>query len=194
LSPSRFQAAFLVAVASAALSNCGKGSSNPVAAVTPTPTAVPTAVPTATAFVCPLGKGTGDGRGGEPGAGPNEDCKLTKKADPFQFKAVADAVIYVEGLHPDWIYQESNGVVRLHNEDREAFFQDVVDRLNTQGFCSIDDAHGVEGDGLEIAVKYTNDFSEQYKFWTTGSPNGKKDGIIRLDYTMHVATCTPAWF
>src|SRR5438067_8612119 len=70
---------------------CGSGHSNPVAASTPTPTAAPTPEPAATPFVCPLGKGTGSG----------ENCPMNHKADPFLFEAMKNAVLAVEGEHPE---------------------------------------------------------------------------------------------
>jgi hypothetical protein len=169
------------AAAASLLMSCG-GGSTPVASVTPT--AAPTPVPTATPWVCPLGKGTGTG-----------ECPQHRRADPVIFRGVFDAVNYVLSANPEWFVFEASGVVRVHGENREQFFQATVQRLNDTGFCALQDDHGKEGDGLEIAVKNTNAFSEQYKPWVTGGPQGGLDlGKIRTDATMKIATCTPAWF
>jgi hypothetical protein len=170
----------VLAALSSLFTGCG-GGGTPVAAVTPTPG--PTPVPTATPWVCPLGKGTGTG-----------ECPLTKKADPKIFNGVFDAVNYVLGAHPEWFVFENSGRVLVHGENREQFFQATVQRLNDTGFCALQDDHGQEGDGLEIAVKYTNEFNEQYKPWVTGPGGGLDLGIVRTDRNMKIATCTPAWF
>jgi hypothetical protein len=172
----------VLAALSTLLMSCGGGGATPVAAVTPT--AAPTPVPTATPWVCPLGKGTGTG-----------ECPQHRRADPKIFNGVFDAIQYVLATHPDWFLFEASGTTRVYGEHREDFFQATVQRLNETGFCAIQDDHGKEGDGLEIAVKYTNDFCEQYKPWVTGSPQGGLDmGIVRTDRNMKIATCTPAWF
>jgi hypothetical protein len=193
----KLAATALAAIAAVCVVRCGGGSSPVAATVTPTP--APTAVPTPTpivltpigpaGFVCPLGKGSGVI--GAPG-----QCIQTRQADPTLFHAVYEAVLAVEGANPTWFYQDGS-IVRLRNENRYDAFKEVVANLDSMGFCAIDDAHG-PGDGLEIGVKRTysydpQDFSEQYKFWVTGT-NGHGDGSIRLDSTMHVATCTPSWF
>jgi hypothetical protein len=138
---------------------------------TPTPTAVATATPGA--FVCPFGKGTGDG----------ENCPVHKvAADPILFQAVSDSVYLMQQQHPEWFIFEGSPVtrVKVNDKDRERFFAAVVDDLNSKGFCAIND-------GLEIGVKRNNAFSEQYKFWVTR-------GYVQTDSRMHIATCTPAWF
>jgi hypothetical protein len=42
-------------------------------------------------------------------------------------------------------------------------------------------------DGEELAVKKTNDFSDQYDILTF-------ENFIRRDHGSYRATCTPAWF
>lgn len=178
------------AVAAIVLIRCGQ-SNNPAAAnLTPTPTQIPvsTAAPTPTDCQlphdgnpgcippCSFGHGTGDGI----------DCPFHGKYSPVLFNAVRDAVLATEAENPQLISQEG-GVVRLSLNNRLPFFRIVIHRLQaTPGLCAADD-------GLEVAIKNTNDFSEQYKFWTT-PPKGSDLGSIRLDSDMHVATCTPAWF
>ena len=176
-----------VAVSASALSfvSCG-GGTNPVAANTPTPTPAPTPVPTPTPFVCPLG------------ADYNKvgiTCDITKKADSITFNAVKKAVDDAVAENPSWFWHDDIGRTRIHGANREQMFLTVVDKLDANGFCAFDDAHGHPGDGLEIAVKRVNEFSDQYKFWVTGCPScGLEDGIIRTDSSMHVATCVPAAF
>jgi hypothetical protein len=176
-----------VAVSAAALSfvSCG-GGTNPVGANTPTPTPAPTAEPTPTPFVCPLG------------ADYNKvdiNCAITKKADSVTFNAVKTAVDETVAENPTWFWRDESNRARVFGVNRQQFFLSIVDKLNARGFCSFDDAHGHPGDGLEIAVKRVNEFSEQYKPWVTGCPScGLDDGIVRTDASMHVATCEPASF
>jgi len=177
-----------IAVSAAALSfvSCG-GGSNPVAANTPTPTPAPTAAPTATAFACPLPASHVDNS--------DTQCPLTKRADAELFNGVKKAVDDTVALNPSWFWHDEQGRTRVHGENREQFMLSVVDKLHDDGYCAFDDAHGHPGDGLEIAVKRVNDFSEQYKPWVTGCPTcGLNDGIVRTDVGMHVATCEPASF
>jgi hypothetical protein len=182
----RSHVAFLLVVAAPVLIYCGGSTGNPVGVITPTPTTAPTPVPTATPFVCPLGKST---------ANAETDCVLTKKADATTFNAVVLAVNNTIDENPTWFTRDELGRYRLKGDNRYQMFLTVVDKLNSRGFCSFDDDHGQPGDGQEIAVKRTNDFSEQYKFWVTGCPKcGLDNGIIRTDSTMHVATCRPASF
>jgi hypothetical protein len=190
-SRSRVASIFLLAAVGFVLSHCGRSrTSNPVAVATPTATTVPTAVPTPTDCQlphdggpgcippCSFGHGTGTGADGQ--------CPVDHdNADPVLFQAVTDAVLSTEAEHPELIVVEDHDV-RLSNENRLPFFRIVIHKLQAEpGICAADD-------GLEIAIKSTNDFSEQYKFWVT--PPKKSDlGTIRLD-NMKVATCRPAWF
>ncbi len=65
--------------------------------------------------------------------------------------------------------------------EHRAFVTELLDRINATGnTCAI-------RDGLELATKTTNDFSEQHKFWVTS-------GHLRLGNQAYRATCTPAWF
>jgi len=159
-------------------SNCGGGSTPVAPGNTPTPTSAPTAQPTPTAWVCPMGAGVG---------AENASCKMTHKYDDELFAAVRDAVWASQAQHPEWFIFYKDGTVKVNDKDRKAMFDFVVDTLNSKGYCALNDAHGQEGDGLEVAVKRNNGFNEQYKFWVT-------KGWIRVDRNMHIATCEPSWF
>jgi hypothetical protein len=186
---SNFLMPLLISLAAIAVVRCGQ-KTNPVAAVTPTPTASPTSGPAPTPTDCQLphdgnpgcipfcsfGHGTGDG----------VDCPLHGKFDQRLFDAVTKAVLDTEGEHPELISREGD-LVHLSLDNRLPFFRVVIHKLQAMpGICAADD-------GLEIAIKDTNEYSEQYKFWTT-PPGQSSLGNIRLDVTMHTATCTPAWF
>lgn len=170
---SRHVARLLILMAPLALIHCGGDAPTPAAAdLAPTPTKAPTAAPTArpvaTPFVCPFGKGTGDGI----------DCPQTK-ADKVLFNSVLKAIDHVEASHPDYFRFNPDGSVFV--KDLSAYTGAVVDDLNHQGLCAIDN-------GFEIGVKWNNDFSEQYKIWVASS------GTVRRDARMYAATCEPAWF
>ena len=56
------------------------------------------------------------------------------------------------------------------------YVDETVDNLRRMGFCALND-------GEEVAVKNSNDFSEQYDIISSG-------GAVIQIYT---ATCRPAW-
>jgi hypothetical protein len=174
------------------LGGCGRTvTNNPVAVATATPTTASTPIPTPTDCQlphdgapgcipeCSFGHGTGTGEGAE--------CPQSKaNPDDLLFDEVRNAVLQTEAEHPDLIVVESN-TIRLSNENRLPFFRIVVHKLQGRpGICAADD-------GLEVAVKRNNDFSEQYKFWTT-PPKNSNLGTLRVDGSMKIATCRPAWF
>lgn len=176
----------LAAAAGALLGSCGGG--NPAAPIpTPAPTATqaPTPIPTPTDCILPHDGNPGCVPACSFGPGVGEDnsvCDLNHKADPLLFDAVKSAVLQTEDEHPELITHDG-AIVHLSPENYRPFFRIVIQKLNaTAGICAGDN-------GLEIAIKDTNDYSEQYKPWTT--PNG---GTLRTDYTMKIATCAPAWF
>jgi hypothetical protein len=70
---------------------------------------------------------------------------------------------------------------RVTDQQLDEFFAEVVDRINATG------THCAKRDGLELAVKWTNQYSEQYKFWIT-------TGHLRLGQKAYRATCSPAWW
>lgn len=159
-----------VLAAAAVLVQCG--GSSPVEVTTPTPTATKAATatpsPSPTPFVCPLGRGTGDG----------QDC-ARKKADPGLFSAMENAIDTAERTHPEYFTRNSDGTI--HVNDQAGYYKAVIGALNDSGLCAVDD-------GYEIGVKWTNDFSEQYTIWVSSSGN------VRRDPTIYRATCEPAWF
>ncbi len=164
----------LLSLASISFLRCGSPTSPPVGATTPTPTASPSPEPTP--WVCPLGAGVGEEKA---------LCDRTA-ADPALYGAVYAAIDNVMAEHPD-LFERDGGSVYVSTENRLAYFTHVVDEINAMGgFCAYDD-------GLEIAVKRTNVFSEQYKIWWT-CKNPPCSGRVAHDYNMYRTTCSPAWF
>jgi hypothetical protein len=146
--------------------SCGAGTGS---GPSPTPTAspAPTASPTPLSVCARLGTGTGTGA----------TCRRTH---PTFWDAVQDAVNQTRLANVD-AYPWTSGGYRVTTAQLDGFFQEVLDRLNARGdVCAI-------RDGLELAVKNTNDSSEQYRFWV--SP-----GHLRVNDQTYRSTCTPAWF
>jgi hypothetical protein len=61
-----------------------------------------------------------------------------------------------------------------------AYIKEMVAEAQSEGACAM-------WDGEELAVKKTNDFSDQYDILTF-------ENFIRRDHGSYRATCTPAWF
>lgn len=131
---------------------------------TPAPTVAPTAGPTpAPSGSCAL----------PPGEGNGVDCPRTA---PRHLAAVDAAITRVVAAHPEWFEPGREVVVEPHGND---FRFAVVDELRRASFCAF-------FDGEEIALKNTNDFSEQYHVLSSANHVRRGDGSYR-------ATCTPAW-
>jgi hypothetical protein len=111
------------------------------------------------------------------GSGPGVNCPRTS---PVFMSLVEGAVNRARDVKQTDYPLDDIGY-RVTAEQLDAFFKRVVDDINAGGqACAY-------RDGLELAVKSTNDFSEQYKFWVTS-------GHLRLGDNAYRATCTPAWF
>ena len=106
-------------------------------------------------YGCGLPRGRGNGRGC-PYAGGGE----------YQY-AMDAAIDKTINEHPELFAEGDIG----------GWVGEIVDNLRRAGFCALND-------GEEIAVKKTNDFSEQYDI-----VSGRGD-LLRPGY---VATCHPAW-
>jgi len=160
-----------------ALAATACGSHTPAAATaapTPAPAATPVPAPTpATARVaCGVGPGTGDGL--------EEHCPRTS---PAFLTDVDAAVSRVVALHPELFDLDDHaGAGGYFVRDIDGFYARIVEQVATDSrLCAMVDAD------LEIAVKKTNDFSEQYKLmWSSG--------YLRRGDSSYRATCTPAWF
>ena len=134
---------------------------------TPTPAPEPTATPRIT--------GCGVGRG--PGAGQN--CPRTSPS----FLAAVDAAINSVGRKQPALFNFSDvrGRDGWYVNDIDAYYIAVVKELEEMGYCAMVDR------GNEIAVKKTNDLSDQYHIMIS-------DRHVRRDDASYRATCTPAWF
>jgi hypothetical protein len=64
--------------------------------------------------------------------------------------------------------------------DHQGYTDAVAAEMEKNGYCAF-------YDGEELAVKNTNDFSEQYDISTSS-------GYVRRGEKIYRATCWPAWF
>jgi|KBSSwiStaDraftv2_1062776.scaffolds.fasta_scaffold518326_2 hypothetical protein len=105
-------------------------------------------------FGCGLPRGTGNGRG----------CGYEGAQLQYAMDAAIDKALT---QHPELFDQGDIG----------GWVEEIVNNLRRAGFCAFND-------GEEVAVKKTNDFSEQYDIVSGGGD------LLRPGY---VATCRPAW-
>jgi hypothetical protein len=146
----------------------------PGAAPAPTPVPTPVAVPTPSTprVACGVGPGTGDGL--------EEHCPRTSPA----FLSEVDAAINrVVDRHPELVDLDRRaGAGGFFVRDVDGLFEEVVKEIaDGSQLCAMVDAD------LEIAVKRSNAFSEQYKLmWSSG--------YLRRGDSSYRATCSPAWF
>jgi hypothetical protein len=128
----------------------------PVAANPPTTMAPPaTPAPPVEVFGCGLPRGTGLGR----------SCG---RDDPQFMDAINTAI--------DKTIDENPEIFRDLLANGTEYMDTVVDNLRKMGFCALND-------GEEIAIKNSNDFSEQYDILSSGG------NVLRA----YMATCRPAW-
>ena len=162
-------AAALVLMACQSHTPAGPGP-EPTPAPVPTPVAAPT--PSTPRVACGIGAGTGDGL--------EEHCPRTSPA----FLSEVDAAINrVVERHPELVDRDRRaGAGGFFVQDIDGLFDEVVKEIaDGSHLCAVVDAD------LEIAVKRTNDMSEQYKLmWSSG--------YLRRGDSSYRATCTPAWF
>ena len=87
------------------------------------------------------------------------------------------------GLEPpatkEEVERRNDAFARAH--DIDAYYVAVVKELEEMGYCAMVDR------GNEIAVKKTNDLSDQYHIMIS-------DRHVRRDDASYRATCAPAWF
>jgi len=162
-------AAALVLMACQSHTPAGPGP-EPTPAPVPTPVAAPT--PSTPRVACGIGAGTGDGL--------EEHCPRTSPA----FLSEVDAAINrVVERHPELVDRDRRaGAGGFFVQDIDGLFDEVVKEIaDGSHLCAVVDAD------LEIAVKRTNEMSEQYKLmWSSG--------YLRRGDSSYRATCTPAWF
>ena len=169
--PSRSLALALFALA---VTVVGCGSSTPAApaespapAPTPAPTPQPTPLPPES-----LGCGL------PPVANPAESCPRTSES--YQ-GIVTEALARLAAEHPGiFDFDNSRGPLGYYINDHAAYYEGVLRHIRAQGACAV-------FDGEEIAVKTTNDFSDQYKIMTSS-------GHVQTGPSVYRATCTPPAF
>jgi hypothetical protein len=141
-------------------------------APTPAPTPVPAPTPSTPRVACGVGAGTGDGL--------EEHCPRTS---PSYLSEVDAAINRVVDRHPELVDRDRRaGAGGFWVQDIDGFFEEVVKEIaDGSQLCAVVDAD------LEIAVKKSNAFSEQYKLmWSSG--------YLRRGDSSYRATCSPAWF
>jgi hypothetical protein len=148
----------LAALALLAFTACDlqHGAGVPADATPPSTVAAAPATPAAPTPIhgCGLPRGTGLGR----------DCP---RESPEFMDAMNTAIDKTLDEHPEFF---AGGI------NVGAYMDEVVENLRRAGFCALND-------GEEIAVKKTNDFSEQYDIISSGGH------VLRA----YMATCRPAW-
>jgi hypothetical protein len=143
-------------LAGAAGPGCDLQHTGPAAPIAVTPTPPPTPAPPVVVFGCGLPRGSGNGRGC-----PREDARFAAQ--------VASAIARTRREHPEWF----SGDIAL---EVGRYVDETVDNLRREGFCALND-------GEEVAVKNSNDFSEQYDIISS------RGAVIQI----YTATCRPAW-
>ncbi len=132
-----------------------------------TPVPVPTAPPRVTG--CGVGRGPGNGR----------SCPRTS---PNFLAAVDQALDAVGRKQPGLFdFNDIRGREGWYVKDIDGFYRAVVRELEEMGYCAL-----VDG-GNEIAVKKTNELSEQFHIMLSSRH-------VRRDDVSYRATCEPAWF
>ena len=164
--------AFAAALVLTACTSHTPAAPGPAPTPTPLPTPVPVPTPSTPRVACGVGPGTGDGL--------EEHCPRTSP----DFLSDVDAAInrVVDG-HPELVDRDRRaGAGGFWVKDIDGFFGEVVKEIaDGSHLCAVVDAD------LEIAVKRSNAFSEQYKLmWSSG--------YLRRGDSSYRATCSPAWF
>jgi hypothetical protein len=151
-------------------------------APTPTPAATPTPNPGATstpapapthapaAQSCPLPAGTGSGT----------DCPFV---NPTFLREVEAALTAVVAENPQWfdLKKTRGGCDNCYLVlQRDLYATRVAELITKDGICG-------HWDGLELAVKNTNAFNDQYAIIVS-------DNYIRRQFGSYRSTCRPAWF
>jgi hypothetical protein len=136
------------------------------AAPEPSPTPTPTPTPT------PIGCGL------PPGGGSGQGCV---RELPVFALTMNEAIDKVEHEHPDYFdFSQSQGGLSYKVVAPEPYIAEVVKNLQLRGLCAL-------FDGIEVAVKNTNEFNEQYNILTSS-------GFVRWGAGAYISTCRPAWF
>jgi hypothetical protein len=142
-----------------------------------TPTVEPSVAPPV-GPTTPLGTPLAAGCGIPPGDGPGIRCPYANAS----FVEVFDnAITMAEQEHPELFDMGlCNAPLSCRVPNPVLYEIELVNNLKRQGVCAI-------MDGEEVAIKLTNDFSDQYQAVTSS-------GFTRFGIGSYRATCTPAWF
>lgn len=133
----------------------------------PAPTPEPTPVPEAS-----LGCGL------PPVANPSISCPRTSGS--YQ-DIVTEALARLAAEHPGLFdFDDQRGPLGYFIKDHAAYYEGVLVHIREQGACAV-------FDGEEIAVKMTNEFSDQYKIMTSS-------GHVQTGPSVYRATCQPPAF
>jgi hypothetical protein len=165
-------AAVCLATTTVAL-GCGGSSSNvtPTGAPTPAPTPVPTPEPTplpAESLGCGLPRV------------PNPSISCPRTSGSYQH-IVEEALARLAAEHPELFdFDNRRGPLGYYINDHDAYYEGVLSHIRAQGACAI-------FDGEEIALKMTNEFSDQYKIMLSS-------GHVQTGDKVYRATCQPPAF
>lgn len=112
-----------------------------------------------------------------PGSGEGDTCIDTA---PCFRKAVQNAIQQVLAGHPEWFMHDDMGDFVL---EVELYMNTVVELTAASGLCAIRDPNA----GDEIAVKFNNEYAENFDILTAA-------GYVRYADGIYTSTCIPAWF
>jgi hypothetical protein len=164
--------AFAAACLTVAALGCGSSSpasapEAPAAPPTPAPTPQPTPLPPES-----LGCGL------PPVPNPTISCPRTSGS--YQH-IVEEALARLAAQHPQiFDFDNRRGPLGYYINDHAAYYEGVLFHIRAQGACAI-------FDGEEIAVKTTNEFSDQYKIMISS-------GHVQTGDKVYRATCAPPAF
>ena len=151
----------------------GCGSSSPATTDEPTPAPGPAPTPEPTPLP-PASLGCGL----PPVPTPAVSCPRTSGS--YQH-IVTEALARLAAQHPQLFdFDNRRGALGYFINDHGAYYEGVLVHIRAQGACAV-------FDGEEIAVKMTNDFSDQYKIMTSS-------GHVQTGSSVYRATCQPPAF
>jgi hypothetical protein len=94
---------------------------------------------------------------------------------------VTEALARLAAEHPGLFdLDDRQGPLGYFIKDHAAYYEGVLVHIREQGACAV-------FDGEEIAVKMTNEFSDQYKIMTSS-------GHVQTGPSVYRATCQPPAF
>jgi hypothetical protein len=128
--------------------------------------------------VAPTPEPTPPGCGLQPGLGSGTGCR---RELPAFAEDVNHAIAKAQNEHPAWFdFSQHQGGLSYRVLAKDEYIAAVVENLKWRGLCAFDD-------GIEIAVKNSNSFNEQYNVETS-------QGFVRWGAGAYISTCRPAWF